>query len=99
VLGEGARIESLCATTGEPVRAGIGPDAIQEISPPGAVISFRRPDGPFGPDVILSFCHHVLFFASARSLRSEPQRERCAAMSLARLTVEEAGMRTRTTGR
>lgn len=50
--------------TGEPVRAHVGPDGVKEVSPAGAVISFLRPDGPFGQDVILSFCHHVLFFSS-----------------------------------
>lgn len=64
VLGRTARVESVCATTGEPVRAVVRPDGLESVSPGGAVISFLRPDGPFGSDVVASFCHHVLFFAS-----------------------------------
>ncbi len=63
VLGRTARIESVDATTGEPVRAVVGPRGVEEVSD-GAVISFLRPDGAFDQDVIASFCHHVLFFAS-----------------------------------
>lgn len=64
VLGQEARIESVCATTGEPVTAVVGPDGVREVSPTGAVTSFLHPDGPVGHDVIASFCHHVFFFAS-----------------------------------
>jgi hypothetical protein len=42
----------------------VGPDGVEKLSPSSAVISFLRPDGPFSHDVILSFCHHVLFFGS-----------------------------------
>ncbi len=64
VLGKQTRIESVCATTGEPVRAVVGPDGVRDVSPAGAVTSFLRPDGPLGRDVIRSFCHHVFFFSS-----------------------------------
>jgi len=67
ILGRTARVASVCATTGEPVRVLVRPDGVEEVSPAGAVISFLRPDGPFGPDVILSFCHHVLFFSSRKA--------------------------------
>lgn len=64
VLGQEARIESVCATTGERVSAVVGPDGVREVSPPVAVTSYLRLDGPFGDDVIVSACHHVLFFSS-----------------------------------
>ena len=63
VLGQEARIESVCATTGAPVSAVVGPDGVRKVTPPGAVISGLRLHGPIAYDVI-SFCHHVLFFAS-----------------------------------
>ena len=66
VLGRTARIESVDATTGEPVRAVVGPHGVEEASD-GAVISFLRLDGAFDQDVIASFCHHVLFFASDKA--------------------------------
>ena len=39
-------------------------DGVHELRPAGAVVSMVIPDGPFGYDVIESFCHRVLFFAS-----------------------------------
>jgi len=64
LLGRNARVESVCATTGEPVSAEVTPTGVSAVSPAGAVISFLRPDAEFSHDVIASFCHHVLFFRS-----------------------------------
>lgn len=64
VFGKTARVESVCAQTGEQIRLVVAPDGVKEVEPAGAVISFLQPDGPFDHDVILSFCHHVLFFSS-----------------------------------
>ena len=64
VLGKTARVESVCAQTGEQIRLLVAPDGLKEIEPAGAVISFLQPDRPFDHDVILSFCHHILFFTS-----------------------------------
>jgi len=64
LLGRNARVESVCATTGEPVSAEVTPTGVSAVSPAGAVISFLRPDAEFSHDVIVSFCHHVLFFRS-----------------------------------
>ncbi len=49
------------------MRAVVAPDRVEQVAPAGAVISFLRPDGPFSHDVILSFCHHVLFFSSEQA--------------------------------
>jgi len=67
VLDKTASVDSICATTGEPVTATVGPNGVEQVSPAVAVISFLRPEGTFDPDVILSFCHHVLFFSSAEA--------------------------------
>ena len=67
VLNKTARVDSICATTGEPVQATVGPNGVEQVSPAGAVISFLRPKGKFDHDVILSFCHHVLFFSSPQA--------------------------------
>jgi alkylmercury lyase len=67
VLDTTARVDSICATTGEPVTATVGPNGVEQVSPAGAVISFLRRQGTFDHNVILSFCHHVLFFSSAEA--------------------------------
>ena len=64
ILGTTARVESVCATTGAPVSLVVTPDGAADVSPAGAVVSFLRPEREFDQDVILSFCHHVLFFSS-----------------------------------
>jgi len=64
LLGRNARIESVCATTGEPVSAHVTPTGVSAVTPAGAAISFLRPDAEFSHDVIARFCHHVLFFRS-----------------------------------
>lgn len=66
VLGRTARIESVDAITGEPVRAVVGPHGVEEASD-RALISFVRTNGAFDQDVIANFCHHVLFFASTKA--------------------------------
>jgi hypothetical protein len=49
--------------TGEAITYDIGRDgAITGASHPGAVLSFLRPDQPWGNDVITSFCHYVRHF-------------------------------------
>ena len=64
ILGKSARVESTCATTGERISLTVGPDGVGEVSPPAAVLSFLRPGEKFDDDVILNFCHYVLFFSS-----------------------------------
>ena len=50
--------------TREAITYNIGADGIiSAASHPGSVLSFLRPDQPWGSDVITTFCHFVLHFA------------------------------------
>ncbi len=54
----------------------VTPEGITDLSPASAVVSFIEPDMPFDSDVIESFCHFVLNFASRASAeRWASQRE------------------------
>jgi alkylmercury lyase len=64
LLATTARVASTCPVTGETIRLTVGPDGVTRVAPPGAVLSFLRPEGRFDEKVIQSFCHFVLFFAS-----------------------------------
>ena len=64
ILGQTAYVESTCPTTGERISLTVSPDRVQEVSPAGLVVSFLTPDTPFDENVVLSFCHYVLFFSS-----------------------------------
>ena len=64
LIGQRAAVESTCPTTGEPVRLVVEPEAVRDVSPDGAALSFLRPGESFGVDTIESFCHFVHFFAS-----------------------------------
>jgi alkylmercury lyase len=64
LIGRPAAIESTCPVTGAPVSLRIGSGGPAGVSPPGAVLSFIRPAGSFGDDVIENFCRFVHFFAS-----------------------------------
>jgi alkylmercury lyase len=72
--------------TGEQVSLVVDRDGVRELTPPGAVVSMVIPDGPFGYDVIESFCHQVLFFASEVSGRSWVAKHEGTTL----LTVDEA---------
>jgi alkylmercury lyase len=51
--------------TGETITYHIGEEgAITGASHPDAVLSFLRPDQPWGDDVMTTFCHYVLHFTS-----------------------------------
>lgn len=63
MIGKAARVRSSCRETGEPIALTVSPDAVEELSPQGAVVSMLVPERGFGADVIESFCHHVHFFA------------------------------------
>ena len=64
LLEETAAVGATCPVTGEPVALTVDRSGVRELTPAGAVVSMVIPDSPFGYDVIESFCHKVLFFAS-----------------------------------
>ena len=67
LLGATVRVEAADPVTGDPVSLVVDGDGARDVRPAGAVVSMVVPDGPFGYDVIESFCHRVLFFASRES--------------------------------
>jgi alkylmercury lyase len=69
ILDRPVRVESTCPTTAERITLRVDAQGPAEISPKGAVLSFLRPDAPFGHDVVLRFCHFVHFFASGHVAR------------------------------
>ena len=69
LVGETMSVEATDPVTGEPVSLVVDSDGARDVSPAGTVVSMVVPDGPFGYDVIESFCHRVLFFASEESGR------------------------------
>ena len=65
LLRETARVESACATSGEPVRLTVSPTTIERSEPALPVVSFVAPEASrFQQDVINNFCHYVHFFRS-----------------------------------
>jgi len=64
ILGKTVGVEATCPVTGELVSLVVDRNGARNVRPAGAVVSMVVPDGPFGYDVIESFCHRVLFFAS-----------------------------------
>ena len=67
LLGKAVQVESADPLTGETVSLVVDADGVRDVRPADAVVSMVVPDGPFGYDVIESFCHRVLFFASKAS--------------------------------
>jgi len=59
-----ARVESTDPVSGESIRLTVTPDGIRDLAPADGRVSMLAPDGPFGRDVVDSFCHFVHFFAS-----------------------------------
>jgi alkylmercury lyase len=64
LLGQTVGVEATDPVTGERVSLVVDQNGVRDLKPSGAVVSMVIPDGPFGYDVIESFCHKVLFFAS-----------------------------------
>jgi alkylmercury lyase len=90
LLGQAATVESSSPLSGEPVRLTIGPDGVQAVDPPGAVVSIALVD----PEqtafrsveaIWMTFCRHVHFFPS----RDEAARWAAGRDDLAILTPEE----------
>lgn len=67
VIGRTARVESKDPVTGAPVTMTVAPDGVRDLAPADAVVSFLLPKGELGHDVIQTFCHFVLNFASEES--------------------------------
>jgi alkylmercury lyase len=64
IIGATVRVEASDPISSEPISMLVGRVGASGISPAGALVSMVVPDGQFGYDVIESFCHRVLFFAS-----------------------------------
>ena len=67
VIGKTVRVEASDPITAEPVSLVVDGDGVRDVTPAGAFVSMLVPEGPFAYDVIESFCHFVLFFASRAS--------------------------------
>jgi len=57
-------VEATDPVTGERVSLVVDRNGVRDLKPSGVVVSMVIPDGPFDYDVMESFCHKVLFFAS-----------------------------------
>lgn len=86
ILRTPVRVEASDPISGQAVSAVVDGDGVREVTPAGAVVSMLVPEGPFGYDVIESFCHHVLFFASDQTGASWINRHEGATL----LSVEQA---------
>jgi alkylmercury lyase len=65
LLDKTARVESVCETSGEPVRLVVSPTGIESAEPDSLVLSFVEPKASrFEGDIIKNFCHFVHFFRS-----------------------------------
>ena len=92
VLGRTATVESKSPVTGERVRLTLSPKGVEEVDPPGAVVSMVIVD-PDDADMASveaiwgTFCHHMFFFAS----HEEAERWAAGRDDIEILSVEEAG--------
>jgi len=86
IIGKTVRVEASDPISGEAVSVVVDGDGVREVTPAGALVSMLIPDGPFGYDVIESFCHRVLFFASALTGATWIARHKGATL----LSVEQA---------
>lgn len=64
IIGKAFRVEASDPISGESVSLLVDREGARDVNPAGALVSMVIPDGPFGYDVIETFCHNVLFFAS-----------------------------------
>ncbi len=65
LLDKTARVESVCAQSGQLVRLTVSPSGVESAEPAAAFISFLLPDpSRFGSNIINRFCHYVNFFRS-----------------------------------
>jgi alkylmercury lyase len=65
LLGKTAHVESVCETSGKPVKLTVSPTRVEAAEPASPLISFLLPDtARFGSNIINRFCHYVNFFRS-----------------------------------
>ncbi|MFQ5599074.1 MAG: organomercurial lyase [Candidatus Krumholzibacteriia bacterium] len=69
MLQQTATVESESPLTKRKVRLTVGPEGVQEVNPPGAVVSItmidpEKADMSSAQAIWSTFCHHVFFFAS-----------------------------------
>jgi alkylmercury lyase len=90
MLGQTATVESESPLSKDTVRLRVSPDGVEEVSPPGAVVSMVIVD-PDEADlgsveaIWGTFCHHIFFFAS----REEAERWAAGRDEIEILPVEE----------
>ncbi len=66
LLGESARIESRCPVTAAPVSMKVSAAGVDNLDPPGTVVSFvLPPENEIRADIVKSFCQYVHFFPDA----------------------------------
>jgi alkylmercury lyase len=65
VLGRPGIIESICGSTGQPIRVRLTPDGAERVDPSGSVVSAVRPAGQVV--VRSAICRHGRFFASPQA--------------------------------
>jgi alkylmercury lyase len=65
LLGQTARVNSRCPSTGAGISLTVTPNGPADLTPPETVVSFLVPDQQFDANVLQSFCHFVHFFASS----------------------------------
>ena len=70
LIGKTVSVQATDPVNGQRVSLVVDGNGVREVTPPGAMVSMLIPDGPFGYDVIESFCHKVLFFTSEKSGRT-----------------------------
>jgi alkylmercury lyase len=91
MLDQPATVESKSPVSREKVRLTVSPRGVEEVDPPGAVVSMVivDPDNPNMGSVEAmwgAFCHHIFFFAS----REEAERWAAGRDDIEILSVEEA---------
>ena len=91
MLDQTATVESKSPVSGEKVRLTVSPQRVEEVDPPGAVVSMVivDPDNPNMGSVEAmwgAFCHHIFFFAS----REEAERWAAGRDDIEILSMEEA---------
>jgi alkylmercury lyase len=84
LIGEPAKVQSTCPTTGEPISLSVRDGEVADVAPESTVLSFLHRDRPFDADAIATFCHYVHFFADhAAAEQWTSQRDATFVISLA----------------